>query len=385
MNRQKRLVQVMARPSLGRRDAEWLRENIPGTWDWPSVEKRAFREGLAPLFYHHLRSLDLLSALPEDMRKRLGRLHAETSIINRHLLLIMGTLEAALAEREMKVIVFKGAALLNTIYRDLALRPMEDLDLMVPEGKLDALKGILEAQGFVQDGLYPFSFRRGILSVDLHRDFMSSHRIGSRREILNVRAGDPWQRAVPFTGSRSLYRLSMPDELTALSCHLLKHRYERLIWFVDLAGMLRLIHASERWPEIVAHARRVRSDRILLYALLLAKRLADADVPEDVLTNLGRERLTGIEKYLLRLRLMDVPLGTAADLLWLFQIRGTSGKIRFAAENVFPKGEVLAQIFPSVSPRIGTPVRRAALISLRVAADLMFSFRSAVKSGLPPL
>jgi len=176
MKREDKLFQVIARRSLSLGDAAWLKENISEKWDWPSVEERIFQEGLSALFYSHLRSLDLLSFLPGDMRKRLGRIYAETSLINRHLLKILETLEEALAERNMKVIVFKGAALLNTVYRDPALRPMEDIDLIVREEQLGVLKEILETMGFVQNGLYPYTFSKGILSVDLHRDFISSHR-----------------------------------------------------------------------------------------------------------------------------------------------------------------------------------------------------------------
>ena len=383
--REGRLFQVIARQSLSPGDAAWLKENIPEKWDWPSVEKRAFHEGLSSLFYDHLRSLDILSALPEDMRKRLGRIYAETSLINRHLLKVIEKLEEALAGRDIKVIVYKGAALLNTVYRDPALRPMEDIDLMVREEQLDALKETLKTMGFVQNELYPYTFSKGILSVDLHRDFISSHRIGSRREILNIDAADLWKRAVPDRGSRSLYRLSLPDELAALSFHLLKHRYERLIWFVDLAEMIKNVEAAGAWPDIIVSSRRDRSERVLLYALLLARRLIDVDVPDDVLADLGKERLARIEKYLLRLRLMNVPLGTAADILWMFQIRGAAGKIHFVLENVFPKREVMMQIFPSPSHPAGTRFRRAALVFLRVAGDLLSSMRFVLKAGLPPL
>ncbi len=385
MKREDKLFQVIARQSLSLGDAAWLKEHIPEKWDWPSVEKRAFQEGLSPLFYDHLLSLGILSALPEDMRKRLGRIYAETSLINRYLLKVIETLEEALAKQDIKVIVYKGAALLNTVYRDPAFRPMEDIDLMVREEQLGALKETLETIGFVQNGLYPYTFSRGILSVDLHRDFISSHRIESRREILNIDAEDLWKRAVPLNGSRSLYRLSLPDELTALSFHLLKHRYERLMWFVDLAEVLKDVEASWAWPDVIASSRRARSDRVLLYALLLARHLIDVDIPDDVLADLGKERLARIEKYLLRLRLMNVPLGTTADILWMFQIHGTARKIHFVMENVFPKREVMMQIFSSSSHPAGTSFRRAVLVFLRVAGDLLSSARFVLKTGLPPL
>jgi len=157
------------------------------------------------------------------------------------------------------------------------------------------------------------------------------------------------------------------------------------MWFVDLAEVLKDVEASWAWPDVIASSRQARSERVLLYALLLARHLIDVDIPDDVLDDLGKERLARIEKYLLRLRLMNVPLGTAADILWMFQIHGVAGKIRFVAENVFPKREIMMQIFPSSSHPAGTSFRRAALIFLRVAGDLLSSARFVLKTGLPPL
>ena len=67
----------------------------------------------------------------------------------------MDGLGKALKERKLQVIVLKGAALLNTVYHDVALRPMEDIDLMVRQEHRDELKNLLETMGFVQSPLYP--------------------------------------------------------------------------------------------------------------------------------------------------------------------------------------------------------------------------------------
>ncbi|MDP2863234.1 MAG: hypothetical protein Q8N95_10635, partial [Desulfobacterales bacterium] len=87
----------------------------------------------------------------------------------------------------------------------------------------------------------------------------------------------------------------------------------------------------------------------------------------------------------LRLRLMHVPLGTVMDLLWMFQLQGKGKKIRFIRENIFPRREVMNQIFPDTSYRFGTFLKRAILVSSQVLADLLTLFRGVLRGGLPPL
>jgi len=383
--RHNKLFRLIARQTLCSDDAVWLEENIQKGIDWPFVAQRALKEGLASFFYYHCRNLDVLAVLPEDIRKIFGRIYAETLLINRHLLKVMDGLGKALKERKLQVIVLKGAALLNTVYHDVALRPMEDIDLMVRQEHRDELKNLLETMGFVQSPLYPDSFRKGILSLDIHSDFLSSHRILSRREVLNIRSEDVWNSAIPVSGSTSLYGLSLYDNLIALSFHLLKHRYSRLIWFVDIAEMIHPCESAFTWLEMIAYSRRVHADRILLYALLLTKHLIGVHVPDDVLMDLGKENLSQIEKYLLRLRLMQAPLGTMTDMLWIFQLRGAGRQMRFVAENIFPQRNVMKQIFPS-SPRHFTMLlQRSALVFSQVLSDLFMSIRCALKTSLPPL
>jgi len=376
---------VIAQQAPDRADLVWLAENNRECLDWPAAAQRAFDEGLAPLLYYHCRNMNILEAIPESTKKFLARIYAETSLINTHLLQEMTELEKGLEKRDIQVIVLKGAALLNTVYRDVALRPMEDIDLMVRQEHLNELENVLGSMGFAQNRLYPGSFGKGILSIDIHSDLLSSHRIRSRQAILDIRPEDAWSSSIPINGSSSLYRLSLNVNLIALSFHLLKHRYDRLIWFVDIAESIKTYQSMLDWQDLIEYSRSVRADRLLLYTLLLARRLLGLRVPDEVLTDLGKEELSPIERYILRLRLMHVPLGTVMDLLWMFQIRGAFKKTRFIRENIFPRREVMNQIFPDTTHRFGTFLKRAILVSSQVLIDLLMSFRGVLRGGLPPL
>jgi hypothetical protein len=383
--RENELFRVIARQTLERNDAAWLADNIRVGMDWPFVGVRAFNEGIAPLLYYHCRQMDLLASIPGETKKFLARIYAETSLVNMHLMKELEKLERELEKRDLRVIVLKGAALLKTVYRDVALRPMEDIDLMVRQENMSELKNILEQMGFVQNRLYQCSFRKGIISIDIHSDFLSSHRILCRQDILDIDSEDVWGSVVSFSGSNSLYRLPIHVNLIALSFHLLKHRYDRLIWFVDIAETIKAYQSLPDWEDLIAYSRRVHADKLLLYTLILTKRLLGGNIPEDVLIRLRKKELSSIEKYMLRLRLMHVPLGTVMDLLWMFQLRGVFKKTRFIRENIFPRQEVMDQIFTDSPPHVGMLLRRSFLLSSQVLSDLQVSLRGVLRGGLPPL
>jgi len=381
-----KLLKIIARQTLSGDDATWLKENIRKSIDWPVVIDKALEEGLTSFLYFHCRNLSILTNLPESSRKLLARIYAETLLINRHMIKVLEELGEHLKKYEFPVIVLKGAALLERVYSDIGLRPMEDIDLMVQPESLDDVRKILKDMGFYPDQLYPNTYRRGIISIDLHTDFLSTHRIRSRREIMNIQYEDVWTRAISIRDNdSSLFRLSLYDNLISLSSHLLKHGLRRLIWFVDIKESIERNNEKFDWLDLIRHFRMVGAEKNLLYFLLLAKHLLEMNVPDYVLDALGKNNLSAFEKYTLRLRLANAPLGLTTEILWLFQIRGWGKRIQFITENIFPKNEIMNQIFPSFSPSSLNLLRRFANIFSQFLCDFSSSLKVAFKGRLPPL
>jgi hypothetical protein len=381
----RKFFQLIARQTLGNADAAWLSKNIQEGLNWNSIAEITFEEGLAPFLYYHSRNMGVLKNIPEGTKKFLARIYTETALLNLHLLKEVDELGRKLEQFNIQVIVFKGGDLLKTVYIDIALRPMEDIDLIVRQEHLGQLKDVLEMMRFVQNEQDPYSFSKGILSFDIHTDILSSHRIRSREEVMNISMTELWSRAVPMGNSISLYHLSFQDNLIALSFHLLKHRYHRRIGFVDIAETINAYQATLNWSEIIEYARNVRAEKILLYTFLLMKHLVGFDVPEYVLVALGKKRLTIIEKYLLRIRLIDVPLGMITDILFVLQVPGIFKKFRFIMENIIPRQEIMKQIYPSGRHEILTILRRTCFITSQFFFTFLTMINAARKEKLPPL
>jgi len=115
--------------------------------DWTELVRMAGEEGVAPLLYRKLSENKSQLNFPtgistqiRDVHQRLATDYYKWSAQNQLLFAELGRILNALENVEAGVIVLKGAALGMSVYPDLALRPMNDLDLLVDKHSLD--KGV---------------------------------------------------------------------------------------------------------------------------------------------------------------------------------------------------------------------------------------------------
>ena len=381
----KLLIAIAAR-SLALEDPVIIKSSFREDVDWKSFISRALNEGLLPLLYRQCRDLNLLSFMPEWAREDLHQSYRQTAFQNLLFLKFIEELGETLQRNNLPVIILKGASLLNIVYTDIGLRPMEDIDLMVHPKDLKGLKILLEDMGLVRDKVYPNTYVRGIIHVDLHTDFLSTHRIRSREGLLKIQSDKVWQRAGPFMEKEvPLYRLSTYDNLIALSFHILKHHFSRLIWFADIKGIIKSHDVEFDWLDIAAYSRNTGAERCLLYVMLLTKHLLGLKVPDDALKALGKGRLSIIEKYILRIRMANEPMGRLSLFLYLFQIKKMSQKFFFIREYVIPRKEVMNQIFPSSTSHRSPQkyILRTLDILLNGIRDLFWGAKAIFKGSLP--
>ncbi len=379
----KKLFRTIAQQKPGKEDSEWLVEVLKSGMDLSKAIPGIIDEGLAPMMFYHCRKLGILSYLPEPARKIVSRIYQETFLINSHFIKILGELGETLERQGFKIIILKGASLLNYVYQDIALRPMEDIDIMVQPKNLQALKKILKEKGFNPDSVYPDTFKKGILHIDLHIDLLSSHRIKSRKETMNIHFDDIWGKAVRMEQyGACIYRLSVYDNILSLLSHLLKHGYRRLIWFLDIKEIIE--HEGEvDWQKMIKHFRNADAERLMLYYLILAKSILGVSADEDILDALGKKDLSFIEKQILGLVMADAQPGMFTNILWLYQIKSPIKKVQFVLENIFPEKKVMQQIFPSSSISIKTFFQRFFGILFHILFDLVSALRLLTIKDIP--
>ncbi|MDP3879106.1 MAG: nucleotidyltransferase family protein [Dehalococcoidales bacterium] len=116
--------------------------------DWELLLEKATFHRLSCLLSHHLRSAELTAFVPQPVLKKLQSIYYTSLTRNVLLQDELSRLLAALNREGIPVIVLKGAALLGIVYQDISLRPMSDLDILVPVEHLDRVEAVVSQHGY---------------------------------------------------------------------------------------------------------------------------------------------------------------------------------------------------------------------------------------------
>jgi putative nucleotidyltransferase-like protein len=196
---------------------------------------------------------------------------------------------AALADRGVRALVFKGAAVARRYYAASHLRPHTDTDLLVSQDDLAAVDGVFARRGFARQRetsgrlvSYQQHFgkrdRHGVFhAFDVHVKISNRHALADR-----VSFDELWSRRVPLPAFGTAgATVATPDALLLALVHRAGHHpgSRDLLWIYDLhvlAGAL--TGDEERRFEELARARGLRSiacDGLQLAAGLLGGAAAD--------------------------------------------------------------------------------------------------------------
>ena len=190
-------------------------------------------------------------------------------------------LRVALREARVPVALLKGVSYAERLYPDPALRPMDDIDLLVSPGRLrDAIDagrriGYRIRRG---DGAPPSAPIHHAVALD-HEDWpcpVDLHHAltGPYRSRLHTAA--LWRRTVPVPDTGTLVRRLHPvDELLAHLVHMARSGFMvRAISFVDAARMLQGM-SDERADALRVRARAFRLSRVVRAALAVVRMFRD--------------------------------------------------------------------------------------------------------------
>ena len=218
-----------------------------GNVSWGQLRDAALRHGVAPLLYLQLKERgadDIPDPLLRSLEEQYFASLARSTLIYHEL----GAILELFRSEGLQVILLKGAALAGTVYPNIALRPMGDVDLLIRVPDLPRVQEMLITQGyaFYPDRAREFdrSFGRAKmftrqtpypLSIDLHWRLLEWPR-GQPATLLTEWL---WGRAVErrVAGIPALV-LSPEAQILHLTSHLAKHRWQRLLWFHDIAQVL---------------------------------------------------------------------------------------------------------------------------------------------------
>ena len=397
----------------GREQQQKLLASISHHFDQDRLVEMAVREGVAGLLYKNLKKIGVLgylgheqieklqsfyySAVRENLRllhdlkeilrklrsdfktsdqvqgqgagrSRKRSIHGYVSNYRRPATQPLGLrcgFETTSNQSKTPVVLLQGIHLLQQIYQDIGLRPLTDIDLWVLPQHFAVVEKALAKLGYQNDPLYPKTFKRNSTLVDVNTHILWADRIKSRRFLITAGQEDIYRncRFMDIEGETAQC-LSRADQIIYLSLHAFKHNLDRLIWLADVKNLLAQWEASD-WDALANRSKELGIIHVVSYILFYLDRLFEWRLPPEARTIYKDTKMGYLENHILQKRLQGKPLPAWGPLLILPSDKGLYRRVSFILENLFPRPQVLRQIFAD------TPAFHAWQLYLKRARQLL--------------
>jgi hypothetical protein len=273
-----------------------IRSFLQGEIRWPTLLQLADHHGISSLLYQAFSTIE--NEIPPTEIASLRQRHQtnlhKALFLARELIRILDCLESLAIE----VMPYKGVALAETMYGDIALRQSGDIDLLIHGKDLPRIRNAVRELGYTPHLPLSEAEERSYLRSGYECAFDGT----AGRNLLEVQwALQPrfyavdldmealFQRATTVTvAGRSMQTPSPEDSLLVLSLHAAKHVWGRLIWTCDIAQIIKL--PSLNWAQVSAQARMLGVERILRVTLFLGEKLLGATIPEAIRSDVHEDR-----------------------------------------------------------------------------------------------
>ena len=260
--------------------------------DWDVLIEESGRYGVTPLLYHRLRTFHSDVPIPANAMGRLRQAYLDNVARNMGLYHKLGKVLELFRRDNISVIALKGVHLATAVYRNIALRPMGDIDLLVKQTDLLRVQEILVAQGYTasieeigctQLHLLPYR-KKGSLPVEIHFHIVGPP-FSLRADVEKL-----WVRA-QMSSIQGIEVLTFcPEDLLL---HLCMHAGFHHAFDNGIRPLFDISHTIEHyaeeldWEQLLDRSREWGVSKCVYLSLFLAKRFAGAAIPGQIMKDLA--------------------------------------------------------------------------------------------------
>jgi len=302
LSNEAKILFLCSRINLSETQQGLLKDLIQKDINWQKVVKDADRHRTICLLYKNLSQLHLNNKEIIDIcQGRYLYFLLKTSKMYEKLCLILNDLR----QKNIKIILLKGIVLAKLLYKDIALRPMADIDMLVCPKDWRQIDDVLKNRGFTarydllklnnlsKNRLY-FHILYSNRTKNQHGDvdYNDSVHIEPRFKIFEfdfykVNTDKIWNAAIEFScdGINALM-LSYEDMIMQLCFNLSKYNFGSLRSICDINEFILKYKDIINWDVFIKKSHKRYLNPINYFGLKHIKKLFDTPIPENVLQDL---------------------------------------------------------------------------------------------------
>lgn len=265
-----------------------LRQSI----DWDMLISQSVIHGTAGLLLRHLSAIKEVADIPEDVFERLRSIYMRIAVSGMQQIANFQKVAQELSGLDVKVILLKGAALAESLYGDLGLRPMSDVDILIHEKDWPKICKVLESYQYRSYGkdLAPLPPKLTGYDIQAHIQLLSPTDtcLEFQFDLFTMGIGmldiaGVWERArVLENDGAGVLVLCPEDQLLHLLVHANRHGCSRLKWLVDIAESL--VNGDDvDWDLLESIARREKVTAIVYETLSHTERLLERELVDPLI------------------------------------------------------------------------------------------------------
>ncbi|HTU35766.1 MAG TPA: nucleotidyltransferase family protein [Candidatus Acidoferrum sp.] len=283
------LLACCARTFVSPEMAARIRETAAAPLDWSSVLAQAQEHSILPLLARNL-CLFAAGTVPADVAAQL-----DSGVLANAVRCLGQTSELVhvvdlLSSRGIRALPYKGPVIAAQAYQDISARQFEDIDVIVQQRDVPAADTLVRSLGYqprsawlhssngrtVVPGEYSYSHPARRILLELHTEGTLRH-FPVRAPISEFFA----HAATVDLGGKAVQTFCGEDALPVYCIHATKDFWQKLIWVVDIAEMLRTFSNLD-WDSMWRASDRLRARRMVHLGLALASGILDTPLPSDV-------------------------------------------------------------------------------------------------------
>jgi hypothetical protein len=346
-----KLILALSKITLSEDNISAIDDLILSIKNFDIIYKSSAVLGIGSLVSRHLQRLKQKDAIPKKIITKFDQLYYRS--ISRNIILYkhFKTIQQTFAVNKIEVIPLKGIFLAETYYKDIGIRQMSDIDLLVKQVDVENCIKLLMNLGYKSVGRVKTEFinnkggAKHLPTMVLNGVFVEIHyRILIDDSTDSIDIENYWKN----TSSCTLYdtptlALSPENLLQYLCIHLERHFNEgkiQLYQFADLLGILQKHEKDFNWDVFMFSCEKNHCNKNVFKVLFLLQKFFAATFPEKIqqiilhYSNISTENL-----FISYLNCQKEKISAQIEnqnLKNLRKIRGLKNKFLYLIGDIFP-------------------------------------------------
>jgi hypothetical protein len=340
---QKEIERTLVNILNGQIETRYTEKQTPESW--LRLFHYAERHGIAPLIYWQLRREPTL--VPAPVFEQFKQAYLTTLGRNRIFLAELDRVVRLLNAQGIAVVLLKGAVFARTLYEDIGLRPMSDLDILIHKEDIPRAVSLLRQHGYEEPVLHLSEMFKQDVTHDVHLRQVEPPFVNLEVHWLLV-GGEKyrhaacmewfWQRIHPLLDfGEKTYTFTPTAQLLHICAHLGYHHglgSVSLLWLNDIACCMQKYMLEINWSEFLEGAKMNHWSAAAYYTFREVENRLKRTFPFQVFDSLYSQMTQDEERHVLSMRIAAPGRAIMAWGQW--QQLDNISRLRNLISRVFP-------------------------------------------------